>query len=79
MSNVGGIYTALVDAARNDDPEGLAMLREIGGNICAKNAGYCRSVEDGVAAAKRALKSYCQAFPHDVAEKVRTFYGLDAV
>ncbi len=78
MSNVGGIFTALIEAARNDDPDGQEMLRQIAANIYEKNAGRYTSIEDALVAAKQTLDYYRLAFPHDVAEKVRTFYGLGA-
>ena len=78
MSHVGGIFTALIEAARNNDPKGEEMLRQIGQNIYAKNVGRFPTVEDAVDAARQTLDYYRRAFPPDVAEKVRTFYRLDA-
>lgn len=78
MSTVGGVFAALVEAARNNDPNGEEMLRQIGANIYAKNPDRYLSVDDAVTAAKQTFDYYLRAFFPDFAEKARTFYRLDS-
>ena len=76
MPTIGEVYNPLVEAARSDDPQAMALLNAVGVEIFKANPDKCKDAEDGAAAAKINLDYYCQYFDEETANKVKAVYGL---
>ncbi len=76
MSTIREVYNPLIKAALADDTRALFMLAEVGLEIFKANPEKCKSVDDGVEAAKRNLDYYCQYFDEKTANKVKEVYCL---
>ncbi len=76
MPTIREVYDPLVQAALSDNPRALPMLDDVGAEIFKANPGKCKSVDDGVEAAKRNLDYYCQYFDEPTATKVKAVYSL---
>lgn len=76
MPTIGEVYNPLIEAAISDNPESLNLLTAVGCEIYKFNPDKCKSIEDGVEAAKRNLDYYCQYFDEKVACKVKSVYNL---
>lgn len=76
MAFINEVYDPLIEAARSNAANGPVLLRQLGEKLQHANADRCRSVEDGVAIARRNLALYAQFYPHPVCELVGVYYGL---
>ncbi len=76
MPTIGEVYNPLVEAAINNDPNGLVLLIEVAVKVLEANPDRLKSMEEGIAAVKNNLDYYCQYFGEETENKVKEFYGL---
>lgn len=73
---IGEVYNPLVTAALENDPGGHEQLRQLGQTLFEKHPDQCKSLEEGIEAAKSNLDYYCQYFSGEEAAAVKKFYKL---
>jgi hypothetical protein len=76
MTTINEMYGPLVEAARNNAPDGHEILRRVADKICRANPRCYASIEDGIEVAKQNLQCFLQFYPEHVSDQARVYYGL---
>lgn len=74
MATIGEVYNPLIEA-RHDADLFTQRLVEVGTAIMTANPDKCKTLEDGIEAAKRNLDYYCQYFDDSVATETKKAMG----
>lgn len=77
-ATIGEVYNPLIEYAKNNNQEGYDYLKAVGEFIFNNNPDDCKSLEEGIKAAKSNLDYYCQYYDAEIAKKTKEFYELGA-